>query len=211
MEYCGGGDLSTIIKQAAKLGRPLPEDTIWQYFLQIVQALHHCHHHNGHSRSGSGSTINGNVESSQRVQILHRDLKPDNGSPPSHANHLFFTHSCSVFLDEHYKVKLGDFGLSRALAQPNFATTYVGVGRSQLVTRIYSSFSKTPYYMSPELIQEKAYDSKSDIWSLGCVIYELCALKPPFHEAKTPSELSIFIWCVHSWNAPSTISLFEQK
>ena len=47
--------------------------------------------------------------------------------------------------------------------------------------------------MSPELMQEKAYDSKSDIWSLDCLSYELCALIPPFDEANTHSELSIFI------------------
>ncbi|PPQ85530.1 hypothetical protein CVT25_006559 [Psilocybe cyanescens] len=48
--------------------------------------------------------------------------------------------------------------------------------------------------MSPELMQKGTYDSKSDIWSLGCLIYALCVLKPPFHKAKTHSELSIFIW-----------------
>ncbi|KAG6888618.1 hypothetical protein C0992_008028 [Termitomyces sp. T32_za158] len=161
MEYCGGGDLSTVIKQAARTNRPIPEDKIWSYFLQILLALNHCHHPNGHARTSSGgNNVYDNAGSSIRAQILHRDLKPDN-----------------VFLDTADKVKLGDFGLSRALTQTNFANTYVG----------------TPYYMSPELMQEKAYDTKSDIWSLGCVIYELCALKPPFHEAKTHQELSNFI------------------
>ncbi|KAF5310183.1 hypothetical protein D9619_010451 [Psilocybe cf. subviscida] len=166
MEYCGGGDLSTVIKQASRAGRTIPEDTIWHYFYQILHALFHCHHPNSHGRSASGgggagspTELNAPVQG-RRAQILHRDLKPDN-----------------VFLDENNTVKLGDFGLSKALAQASFANTYVG----------------TPYYMSPELMQEKAYDSKSDIWSLGCLIYELCALKPPFHEAKTHSELSIFI------------------
>ncbi|KAH9895184.1 kinase-like domain-containing protein [Cubamyces lactineus] len=157
MEFCGGGDLSSIIKQAQRHNRPIPEDTIWNYFMQILLALNHCHHPNGGRTSSAGTDADGRE---RRAQILHRDLKPDN-----------------VFLDENHIVKLGDFGLSKALHQASFANTYVG----------------TPYYMSPELMQEKAYDSKSDIWSLGCLIYELCALKPPFHEAKTHAELSILI------------------
>ncbi|KAJ7878132.1 hypothetical protein B0H14DRAFT_3779702 [Mycena olivaceomarginata] len=47
--------------------------------------------------------------------------------------------------------------------------------------------------MSPELIQGKMYNHKSDIWSLGCLIHQLCVLKPLFHEAKTQDELKELI------------------
>jgi NIMA (never in mitosis gene a)-related kinase len=39
------------------------------------------------------------------------------------------------------------------------------------------------YYLSPEMCEEKPYNEKSDIWALGCVVYELCTFKHPF-EAK---------------------------
>lgn len=66
----------------------------------------------------------------------------------------------NVFLDGNNNIKLGDFGLSKQIAAQAFTNTYVG----------------TPYYMSPELATGGQYDSKSDIWALGCITYELCAL-----------------------------------
>lgn len=71
----------------------------------------------------------------------------------------------NIFLDGGNNVKLGDFGLSRVLSKESvYATTNVG----------------TPYYMSPEQINEQKYNDKSDIWALGCIIFEMAALKPPF-------------------------------
>ena len=78
----------------------------------------------------------------------------------------------SVFLDEQNAVKLGDFGLSKILQSHDFASTYVG----------------TPYYMSPEICAAERYSLYSDIWSLGCLLYELCAKEPPFN-ARTHIEL----------------------
>lgn len=79
----------------------------------------------------------------------------------------------NVFLDVDQNVKLGDFGLSKQIAAQTFANTYVG----------------TPYYMSPELASGQQYDIKSDIWALGCIVYELCALSPPF-DANNQAELT---------------------
>lgn len=74
----------------------------------------------------------------------------------------------NVFFDSKNNVKLGDFGLSRILSKDSqYASTHVG----------------TPYYMSPEQIKESKYNEKSDIWSAGCVLYEMAALKPPFEAA----------------------------
>ncbi|CAM6001463.1 unnamed protein product [Sphagnum balticum] len=50
-----------------------------------------------------------------------------------------------------------------------------------------STQTGTPYYTSPEIWKGEQYGSKCDIWSLGCLIYELCALRHPFKAADFPS------------------------
>ncbi|KAL4442315.1 hypothetical protein ABPG74_005656 [Tetrahymena malaccensis] len=73
--------------------------------------------------------------------------------------------SSNIFLTKSNCVKIGDFGISKQLENSmDKANTLVG----------------TPYYLSPEVCQNKPYTYKSDMWSLGCVIYELCSLKHPF-------------------------------
>jgi NIMA (never in mitosis gene a)-related kinase len=59
--------------------------------------------------------------------------------------------------------KLGDLNVSKVAKK--------GLGYTQ---------TGTPYYASPEVWRDQPYDIKSDIWSLGCVLYENIALKPPF-------------------------------
>jgi len=63
-------------------------------------------------------------------------------------------------------IKLGDFGIARVLSDTKSkAKTVVG----------------TPYYLAPEIIQNQQYSFKADIWSLGVLLYEMCALHPPFN------------------------------
>lgn len=71
--------------------------------------------------------------------------------------------SANIFLYKDGTAKLGDLNVSK-VAKKGLLYTQTG----------------TPYYASPEVWKDQPYDLKSDIWSLGCVLYEMCALVPPF-------------------------------
>ena len=76
----------------------------------------------------------------------------------------------NILLTDEGIVKLGDFGVS-----------------AQLTNSISKKISKigTPYWMSPEVISQKSYDSKCDIWSLGITCIELAEGEPPYSEVRT--------------------------
>lgn len=71
--------------------------------------------------------------------------------------------SANIFVTKDGVVKLGDLNVSK-IAKKGLLYTQTG----------------TPYYASPEIWKDKPYDAKSDMWSLGCVLYEMAALRPPF-------------------------------
>ncbi|EAW08841.1 serine/threonine protein kinase nimA [Aspergillus clavatus NRRL 1] len=160
MEYCGGGDLSMVIKNLKKTNKYAEEEFVWRILSQLVTALYRCHY--GADPVDVGSNILGPAPKASglkgkqaQMTILHRDLKPEN-----------------IFLGSDNTVKLGDFGLSKLMHSHDFASTYVG----------------TPFYMSPEICAAEKYTLRSDIWAVGCIMYELCQREPPFN-AKTHIQL----------------------
>ncbi|OCT99636.1 serine/threonine-protein kinase Nek1 isoform X1 [Xenopus laevis] len=73
--------------------------------------------------------------------------------------------SQNIFLTKGGTIQLGDFGIARVLnSTVELARTCIG----------------TPYYLSPEICENRPYNNKSDIWALGCVLYEMCTLKHAF-------------------------------
>jgi NIMA (never in mitosis gene a)-related kinase len=79
--------------------------------------------------------------------------------------------SANLFLMRSGDLKLGDLNVSK-VAKQGMLQTQTG----------------TPYYASPEVWLDKPYNEKSDIWSAGCVLYEMIMLRPPF-EARGMDEL----------------------
>lgn len=68
--------------------------------------------------------------------------------------------SANIFLTKNYSLKIGDFGISKILERSS-AITCIG----------------TPLYLSPEVCNNQPYGISSDMWALGCILYEMCTLR----------------------------------
>ncbi len=71
----------------------------------------------------------------------------------------------NIFVDANDNIKLGDFGIIKMMK------SFMMYGQTQI---------GTPLYMCPEMYKRERYDTKVDSWSIGCILFELMTLKPPF-------------------------------
>ncbi|XP_072599040.1 serine/threonine-protein kinase 36 isoform X5 [Vulpes vulpes] len=86
-------------------------------------------------------------------------------------------------------IKLCDFGFARAMSTN---------------TMVLTSIKGTPLYMSPELVEERPYDHTADLWSVGCILYELAVGTPPFYTTSIFQLVSLILKDPVRW--PTTIS-----
>lgn len=162
-EFCDGGDLAKVIANFKRSKQCVPEEFVWEVLVQTLLALHRCHYGINAKKVDLFSSSSTTTEPKVNSETV--------------IIHRDIKPDNIFLLDSGKTIKLGDFGLAKMLTSQNdFAKTYVG----------------TPYYMSPEVLMDNPYSPVCDIWSLGCVLYELCNLAPPF-QAKTHLQLQMKI------------------
>ncbi|KAJ3025137.1 pkb-activating kinase-like protein, partial [Rhizophlyctis rosea] len=98
------------------------------------------------------------------VGVVHRDLKPEN-----------------ILLDENMHIKITDFGTAKIKkpSDPSTSSSSSTTPDSE-PTKQRNSFVGTAEYCSPELLNDRQATESSDIWAIGCILYQLLSGKPPF-------------------------------
>jgi Tol biopolymer transport system component len=118
-----------------------------------------------------GIEIAGALDSAHRQGIVHRDLKPGN---------VMLTKS---------GVKLLDFGLAKAMAPPTPRASLTSLPTQQGLTQ-EGTILGTFQYMAPEQLEGKECDARTDIWALGCVLYEMATGRKAFSGSSQASLIS---------------------
>ena len=112
------------------------------------------------------------LSSTHGVGIIHRDIKPDN-----------------IMLRQDGIVKVLDFGLAKLSRERQLETDSLAPTQNMINTA-YGMVLGTAHYMSPEQARGMELDARTDIWSLGCVLYEMVSGRQPFAGPTTIDVMS---------------------
>jgi serine/threonine protein kinase/Tol biopolymer transport system component len=117
----------------------------------------------------------GALSAAHEAGIVHRDIKPEN-----------------IMIRKDGYVKVLDFGLAKLIETKNEPESLSDISTQALVHTAAGVVMGTALYMSPEQARGREVGARSDIWSLGCVLYEMLSGRPPF-EGETPSHVVVSI------------------
>lgn len=131
----------------------------------------------------------------QALAFLHKEARP-----------LLFARIGGEYTET--PVLHNDLKPSNVLVMGNnqLLVTDYGTARSYKLKRLASTFSSSLPYIAPEILHKKEPTEASDVWSLGCLIYELCTLKRFVERANTVSEASSFIASLKDVTIPKSYS-----
>jgi Tol biopolymer transport system component len=123
------------------------------------------------------------LEAAHSKGIIHRDLKPAN-----------------VKITAEGRVKVLDFGLAKAMSSDD-TPTFTEAGPGNSLQTMTGAILGTPSYMSPEQARGEVADKRSDVWSFGCLLYELLAGKRVFQSDSAPDALNAVLKKEPDWQA----------
>ncbi|XP_059676511.1 serine/threonine-protein kinase 36 [Gavia stellata] len=193
------------LKFIPKVGRSEKELKNLQREIEIMRGLHHPNiiQMLDSFETGKEVVVVTDYAEGELFQILE-----DDGSLPEDqvqaiaaqlVSALYYLHSHrilhrdmkpqNILLGKDGIVKLCDFGFARAMS---------------IHTMVLTSIKGTPLYMSPELVEERPYDHTADLWSVGCILYELFVGTPPFYTSSIFQLVSLIVKDPVKW--PEAIS-----
>ncbi|XP_075386498.1 serine/threonine-protein kinase 36 isoform X1 [Tenrec ecaudatus] len=193
------------LKFIPKLGRSEKELRNLQREIEIMRGLRHPNivHMLDSFETDKEVVVVTDYAEGELFQILEDDGKlPENQVQAIAAqlvSALYYLHSHrilhrdmkpqNILLAKGGGIKLCDFGFARAMSTN---------------TMVLTSIKGTPLYMSPELVEERPYDHTADLWSVGCILYELAVGTPPFYTTSIFELVNLILKDPVRW--PSTIS-----
>jgi eukaryotic-like serine/threonine-protein kinase len=116
------------------------------------------------------------LTAAHQAGIVHRDIKPEN-----------------IMVREDGYVKVLDFGLAKFIENQPATSVDTQAATKALINTEPGVVMGTTYYMSPEQARGLGVDGRTDIWSLGCVLYEMLARHPPFTGATTTDIIAAIV------------------